>query len=100
MKRNNDNSVIVHALLGNANVIDINVKDFSWYVPHFTPNIAQQTLLSKHIFSRVPTELSYIDRSVGVKRLDAQSNWFFALGVKGGIDVPRNVIIGSKIEME
>ena len=45
---------------------DARVKDdiFHQYVPHYTPSIPQQGVLSKQILSKTPTELQYIKRSV------------------------------------
>ena len=40
------------------------INDISCYVPHFTSNMAQDAILSKHILSRGPTELTYIGRSI------------------------------------
>ena len=36
----------------------IKIFDISWYVAHCTPNMAQNAILSHHISSRAPTELS------------------------------------------
>ena len=35
------------------------IKCIHWYVPHYTPSIAQQALLLKQIQSNTPTELQY-----------------------------------------
>ena len=42
------------------------MKIFSieWYLPHYTPAIAKQAILSKHILIGAPTEPQYVERSV------------------------------------
>ena len=35
-----------------------------WYVPHYTPSIPQQFVLSKQTLSKTPTELRFIEKSV------------------------------------
>ena len=35
-----------------------------WCVPHYTPSIQQQGILSEQISSKTPTELRYIEKSV------------------------------------
>ena len=39
------------------------MNDISSKVPHYTPNMAQDGILSKHSISRARTVLSYIERS-------------------------------------
>ena len=45
----NDAKAIAQRLVGDANMAPITTRDISWYVPHYTPNIPQQTFLRKHI---------------------------------------------------
>ena len=60
----------------------------------FKPSVFQQTLVREQIISRAPTHLSYIERSVSVKNVDAQKGWFFGLRVKSSKDVPIYVMVG------
>ena len=58
LTRNVDNFVLIKA---NATIVDkIKFKSIEWYVPHFTPSNSNQTTLSKHILSKVPTELQCV----------------------------------------
>ena len=60
----------------------------------FTPIIPQQALLREHIVIGAPTQLSYIERSVSVKDVDAQDKRFFDWGVEGVLDVPLYIVVG------
>ena len=55
------------------------IDHFHWYVPHYTPSIQQQSILSKQILSKTPTELRYVERSVFTKEVKNQTygilNW-------------------------
>ena len=42
----------------------IKIDQTHWYVPHYKPSIQPQSILSKRILSKTPTELRYIERSV------------------------------------
>ena len=48
------------------------IDDIHWYVPHYTPSIPQQGLLSKQILSKTPTELRFIERCVFMKEVNNQ----------------------------
>ena len=54
-----------------AGIVDTTIKidHIHWYVPHFTPSIEQQGILSKQILSKTPTELKYFERSVFIKEV-------------------------------
>ena len=56
-----------------------------WYVPHYTPSISNQAILSKQISSKTPTELQYVERSVFLKEVNTQNSWTFEVGAKEGI---------------
>ena len=67
LQRNRDN----HALSQPAGANDaanlalagrLIIDDISLYVPHYTPSISIQKLMSGHFVSKIPTELSYIKR--------------------------------------
>ena len=84
MKKNNDNNVGVH---GGSNGAHITTRDISYFLPHFTPNIRNQTFLGSYFISGASTQLSIIERFVSVKPVDTQFNWFFHLGVTSGNDI-------------
>ena len=62
LPRNNDDSVLNQADAINIGKIEINAIEL--YVPHYTPSIPQQAILSKQISNKVPTELQYVERGV------------------------------------
>ena len=66
---------------------------FRFSITQFIP---QQTFLKEHFTSRAPTQLSYIERSVGVKHVDTHFVWFLNLWEKSGFDVPIHSILGSQ----
>ena len=44
-----------------------------WYVPHYTPSIQQQGILSKQISSKTPTELRYIEGFDCMEKVKSQT---------------------------
>ena len=57
LTKNTDNSALNK---DNAtNIVIIKVVIIEWFVPHYTPNITPEALLSKQILSRTRTELQY-----------------------------------------
>ena len=71
-------------------VADVRIKNdhIPSYVPHYTPSIQQQGILSKEFSSKTPTELRYIGRSVFVKEVSNQNLWNFELGCQESMNVP------------
>ena len=65
-----------------------------WYVPHYTPSIQQQSILSKQILSKLPAELRYVERSVFMKEVRNQNLGNFELGSQENLNVPIWIIIG------
>ena len=57
LTRNKDEAVI-DKVAGFADA-RIKIDHILWYVPHYTPSIQQQSILSKQISSKTPTELRY-----------------------------------------
>ena len=59
LTRNKDDSVIDKA----NGIADARIKidHIHWYVPHYTPSIAQQGLNSKQILNKTPRELRYVE---------------------------------------
>ena len=88
---NSDNSVLCKA---NATIIDkVKFKSFEWNVPHCTPSISQQAILSKQSLSTTPRELKYVERSVFMKEVNAQNLWNFSSGIQKGINTPIWIIV-------
>ena len=89
--RNKDEAVIDKV----AGIADARIKihHIHWCVPHYTPSIQQQSILSKQILSRTPTELRYVERSVFMKEVKNQNIWNFELGSQESMNVPIWIII-------
>ena len=66
------NKECYHAVLSRAAIFSKNAKivisGCSWYIPHYTPNVEQQTILSKHVLDKALTEVQIIVRSVFFKK--------------------------------
>ena len=61
LTRNTNNAVLNKDNAINLGRIKINAIE--WYVPHYTPSIQQQSILSKQIINKTPTEIIYPERS-------------------------------------
>ena len=80
---------------GNAiNIGKIKINAIEWYVPHYTPSIQQQSILSKQIINKTPTEINYPERSVFMKEVNTQKFWTFELGTQEGISIPTWIFVG------
>ena len=92
LTRNKDEAVIDKV----AGIADARIKNdhLHWYVPHYTPSIQQQSILSKQILSKTPTDLRYVERSVFMKEVNNQNLWNFELGSQESMNVPIWIIIG------
>ena len=92
LTRNKDEAVIDKA----NGIADarIRIDHIHWYVPHYTPSMQQQNILSNHILNSKPTELRYVQRSVFMKQVNNQNIWNFELGSQENINVPIWIIIG------
>ena len=55
LKRYNNNDPIIRTAAADAAKVD--VKDISWYFPHYVPNIANQKLVLNQVLNKDPTEL-------------------------------------------
>ena len=86
LTRNKDEAVIdkVAGIADARNKID----QIHWYIPHYTPSIKQQNILSNQILSKTPTELRYVERSVFMKEVNNQQLWNFELGGQENMNVP------------
>ena len=60
LTRNTDNAVLNKANAINLGKIKINALE--WYVPHYTPSMQQQSILSKQILNKTPTQIQYRER--------------------------------------
>ena len=59
-----------------------------WYVPHYTPSLQQQGILSQQILSKTPTELRFVERSVLLKEANNQNLVKFELCTHESMNVP------------
>ena len=85
MTRNTDKAVLNKEITINNGKIKINALE--WYVPHYTPSMQQQSILSKQIINKTPTEIKYPERSVFMKEVNTQNFWTFELGTQEGINI-------------
>ena len=91
LTRNNDNVVLNK---GNAiNIGEIKINAIGWYVPHYTPSIQQQSIISKQVLNKTPTQIQYPERSVFRKEVNTQNFWTFELGTQEGINIPIRIFV-------
>ena len=91
LTRNSD-SVVLNK--GNAiNNAKIKINAIEWYVPHYTPSIQQQAILSKQILNKTPTQIQYPEKSVFMKEVNTQNVWTFELGTQEGINIPTWIFV-------
>ena len=91
MTKNTDNAVLNKDNAINIGKIKINALE--WYVPHYTPSIQQQSILSKQILNKTPTQIQYPERSVFMKEVNTQNFWTFELGTQEGINIPTWIFV-------
>ena len=91
LTRNTNNAVLNKDNAINLGRIKINAIE--WYVPHYTPSIQQQSILSKQIINKTPTEIYYPERSVFLKEVNTQYFWSFELGAQENISIPSWVFV-------
>ena len=91
LTRNSDNAVLNK---GNAiNNAKVRINAIEWYVPHYTPSIHQQAILSKQIINKTPTQIHYLERSVFMKEVNTQNFWTFELGAQEGVNIPTWIFV-------
>ena len=71
LTRNTDNAVLNKGNAINNGKIKINAIE--WYIPHYTPSMQQQSILSKQIINKTPTQNQYPERSVFMKEVNTQN---------------------------
>ena len=91
LTRNTNNAVLNKDNAINLGRIKINATE--WYVPHYTPSLQQQSILSKQIINKTPTEIIYPERSVFMKEVNTQNFWTFELGTQEGINIPTWIFV-------
>ena len=91
LTRNSDNAVLNKDNAINIGKIKINALE--WYVPHYTPSIQQQSILSKQILNKTPTQIQYPEKSVFMKEVNTQNFWTFELGTQEGINIPTWIFV-------
>ena len=91
LTRNTDNAVLNKGNAINNGKVKINALE--WYVPHYTPSVQQQAILSKQIINKTPTQIQYPERSVFMKEVNTQNVWTFELGTQEGVSIPTWIFI-------
>ena len=71
----------------------IKINAIEWYVPQYTPSMQQQSILSKQIINKSPTQIEYPERSVFMKEVNTQNFWTFELGTQKGINIPTWIFV-------
>ena len=69
-------------------------NSIDWYVPNYTPSLAQEKILMGQITDKKATKLRFVERSVFMKKVNTQNLWTFELGAQEGINVPLWLIVG------
>ena len=91
LTRNTDNAVLNK---GNAiNLGKVKINALEWYVPHYTPSMQKQSILSDQILNKTPTQIQYPERSVFMKEVNTQNVWSFELGTQEGVSIPTWIFI-------
>ena len=91
LKRKNKNDVIIRGAA--VDVAKADVKDISWYIPHYVPNLENEQLVHNQILNKDPTELYYTERTVFRKDVNTNNNWTLELG-NSGESTPTFVNVG------
>ena len=60
LTKNTDNAVLNKG--GAINNSRIKINAIEWYIPHSTPSIQQQIMISKQFLNKTPTQLQYPER--------------------------------------
>ena len=81
LKRNNNIDSIIRD--NGVDAAKINIKDISWYIPHYTPSMENQQLEMDQILDKDPTEIFYTERTVFRKDVNTNNSWTFELGNSG-----------------
>ena len=92
LTRNKDEVIIDKA--GGVADTKIKIDHIHWYVPHYTPSMSQQGIMSKQILNKTPTELRYVERSVFMRQVSNRNVWNFELGSQENMNFPIWIIIG------
>ena len=91
LTRNSDNAVLNK---GNAiNNAKVRINAIEWYVPHYTPSMQQQAILSKQIINKTPTQIQFSERSVFMKEVNTQNFWAFELATQEDVNIPTWVFV-------
>ena len=53
------------------------ISSVIWYVPHYTPSVGQEAIVSKQVLSKAPTETNFIERSVFMEEANTENQWTF-----------------------
>ena len=92
LARNKDEAVIDEAaVIADAR---IEIDHIHWYVPHYTPSMSQQAIMSEQILNKTPTELKHVERSVFMKEVNNQNVWNFELSSQENMNMPIWITIG------
>ena len=91
LTRNTDNAVLNRGNAINNGKVKINAIE--WYVPHYSPSMQQQSILSKQILNKTPTQIQYPEKSVFMKEVNTQNFWTFELGAQERVNIPTYIFV-------
>ena len=77
-----------------TNIGKIKTNAIEWYVPHYTPCISNQAILSKQNLSKTLIEIPYVQSFVFMKDVITQNLWNFELDTQEGVIVSVWIIVG------
>ena len=70
------------------------MKYISFWIPHCTPSVIQQHLLSENVITKIPNELFYIEEPSTSKDVQQQLEGNFDLQVDEGNVLPLFIMVG------
>ena len=91
------------AVLSKDNAIintPIKIKSIEWHVPHYTPSLNEQDLISNQTLSRTVVELQYIERSVFMEEVKYQKKMNFQVGTQEGVNISIFLTIGFNYKID
>ena len=91
LKRNNNYDPIFGD--NGVDAAKIDIKDISWYFPHYTLSMENQHLVMDQILDKDPTERVFTERTVFRKDVNTNNSWTFELG-NSGESTPTYVVVG------
>ena len=97
LNRNSSNDPIIRG--NGVDAAKVVVRDISWYIPHYIPNLENQQLVMDQLLNKDPTKLYYTERTVFRKDVNTNNNSTFEIG-NSGESTPTFEIVGFQARNE